>query len=111
MGRYFKAYNRFRRASISFRIADMEAMANSQRVARNATPVGTRLAHRFVARREESKTRWIHLYGYQRAQYEDRIIISDWFRFIASVIAKYNIEESDIYNFEGTGAYYRSNLG
>lgn len=85
------------------RIADVEAMANSLCATRNAPPVGTRWASRFVARRLELKTRWNRPYDYQRAQCEDPKLIVDWFRLVANIIAKYGIQEEDIYNFDETG--------
>lgn len=84
------------------RIADVEAMANSLCATRNAPPVGTRWASRFVARRLELKTRWNRPYNYQRAQCEDPKLIADWFRLVANFIAKYGIQEEDIYNFDET---------
>jgi hypothetical protein len=85
------------------RLADVEAMANSLRATRNALPVGGRWASRFVARQPELKTRWNRLYDYQRAQCEDPKLIGDWFQLVENIIAKYGIQESDIYNFDETG--------
>jgi hypothetical protein len=85
------------------RIANVEAMANSLRATRYAPPVGTRWALRFVARRPELKIRWNRPYDYQRAQCEDPKLIADWFRLVANMVAKYGIQEADIYNFDETG--------
>jgi hypothetical protein len=42
-------------------------------------------------------------YNYQQAKYKDPTIIRDWFCLIENTIAKYSIQEEDIYNFDKTG--------
>jgi RecB family endonuclease NucS len=43
------------------------------------------------------------IYDFQRALYEDPELISNWFRLVKNIQAKYNIIDSDIYNFDKTG--------
>jgi hypothetical protein len=40
---------------------------------------------------------------YQRAKCEDPKVIQAWFTLVWNVIAKYGIQEADIYNFDETG--------
>ena len=42
-------------------------------------------------------------YNYQRAKYEDLIIINSWFSLLKNTITKYRIVDTDIYNFDETG--------
>jgi hypothetical protein len=42
-------------------------------------------------------------YDYQRAKCEDPEIIRGWFALVRNTIAKYGIQEADIYNFDETG--------
>lgn len=81
----------------------MEEMANSVRATRNATPVGTRWASRFVARHQQLRNRWNRPYDYQRAKCEDPELITDWFRLVQNVCVENGIQVEDIYNFDETG--------
>jgi hypothetical protein len=65
--------------------------------------VGANWATNFIKRQDSLKTRWNRKYDYQRAQCEDRELISGWFRLVQNIIAKYGITEDDIYNFDETG--------
>lgn len=80
----------------------MEGMANQLLRARDAPPVGQLWAYRFVQRQPELRTRWGRRYDYQRAKYEDREIITSWFTLVRNTIAKYGIQDDDIYNFDET---------
>ena len=40
---------------------------------------------------------------YQRALAEDPTIIQGWFALVRNTIAKYGIQDNDIYNFDETG--------
>ncbi|KAJ6020138.1 hypothetical protein N7499_003431 [Penicillium canescens] len=47
--------------------------------------------------------RFSRSYDYRRAQCEDVKMITTWFNYLQSTIAKYGILEEDIYNFDETG--------
>ena len=65
--------------------------------------VGERWVYNFVQRHQALRTRYNRKYDYQRAKCEDPQVIKDWFRLVKNVIAKYGIQEEDIYNFDETG--------
>src|SRR5450755_3332255 len=65
--------------------------------------VGQRWVTNFVRRHQALQTRYNRKYDYQRAKCEDPQVIKDWFRLVKNIIAKYSIEEQDIYNFDETG--------
>ena len=65
--------------------------------------IGMHWASIFVKRYPELTTRFNRKYDYQRAQCEDPEIICGWFAFVRNTIAKYGIQEADIYNFDETG--------
>jgi hypothetical protein len=85
------------------RLRGVEDMANRLLADRDAPPVGSRWASNFIKRHTELKTRFNRKYDYQRAQCEDPTVIMGWFQLVRNMIAKYGIEESDIYNFDETG--------
>src|SRR5450432_3333418 len=64
--------------------------------------VGKRWVINLVRRHHALQTRYTRKYDYQRAKCEDPTIIRDWFRLIENTIAKYGIQEQDIYNFDET---------
>jgi RecB family endonuclease NucS len=47
--------------------------------------------------------RFNRVYDFQKALCEDPELISNWFRLVENIQAKYNIIDSDIYNFDKTG--------
>jgi Tc5 transposase DNA-binding domain/helix-turn-helix, Psq domain len=57
----------------------------------------------FVRRHQALQTQYNRKYDYQRAKCKDPQVIRDWFRLVKNTIAKYSIEEQDIYNFDETG--------
>src|SRR5450432_3002439 len=65
--------------------------------------VGKRWVINFVRRHKALQTRYNRKYDYQRAKCEDPQAIRDWFRLVKNIIAKYSIEEQDIYNFDEIG--------
>jgi hypothetical protein len=65
--------------------------------------VGKLWVHNFVQRHQALSSRYNRKYDYQRAKCEDPKVIRDWFHLIESTIAKYGIQEEDIYNFDETG--------
>lgn len=66
-------------------------------------PDATRWAHNFVKRHTELTTRYNRKYDYQRAKCEDPNAIRAWFGLVRNTVAKYGIQEADIYNFDETG--------
>ena len=85
------------------RLRGVEDMANRLLADRDAPPVGINWASKFVKRNQELCTRFTRRYDYQRAQCEDPDVINAWFRLVRDTIAKYGVEDSDIYNFDETG--------
>ena len=85
------------------RLGGVEDMAHRLLTDRDAPPVGPRWASNFVKRHKEISTRFTRRYDYQRAQCEDPDMINAWFQLVQGTIAKYGIEDSDIYNFDETG--------
>ncbi|KAF4490738.1 Pogo transposable element with ZNF domain [Colletotrichum fructicola Nara gc5] len=85
------------------RLAGVEDMANLLLRARNGEPVGKRWARRFVDSQPALKTKFNRPYDYQRALQEDPEVISEWFALLRNMMAKYGIQEGDLYNFDETG--------
>jgi hypothetical protein len=85
------------------RLCIVEDMANRLIELRDGKRVGPRWAANFVRRHPELRTRFQRKYDYQRAKCEDPNVIRGWFELIKHTIAKYAIQESDIYNFDETG--------
>ena len=48
------------------------------------------------------QTRYNCKYDYQQAKCEDLAIIREWFYLVRNTIAKYSIQNKDIYNFDKT---------
>ena len=85
------------------RLSDVREMADRLRMDRNASHVGPRWAENFVRRHPELTIRFRRRIDYQRAQCEDPEVCSAWFALVRNTIAKYGIQEADIYNFDETG--------
>lgn len=85
------------------RLGVVEEMANRILVTRQGNPVGLRWAGNFVRRRPDLRTRFQRKYDYKRALCEDPTIIRGWFDLVRNTIAKYGIQDADIYNFDETG--------
>jgi hypothetical protein len=85
------------------RLCIVEDMANRIIELRDGKRVGPRWAANFVQRQPELRTRFQRKYDYQRAKCEDPNVIRGWFELVKNTIAKYAIQESDIYNFDETG--------
>jgi len=84
-------------------LTDVADMANLLLAERDATRVGQNWASNFVKRHSELGTRLSRKYDYQRAKCEDPEVIRGWFALVQHTIAKYGIQEADIYNFDETG--------
>ena len=85
------------------RLRGVQDMANRLLADRNEPPVGVNWASNFVKRHQQLSTRFTRRYDYQRAQCEDPDVINAWFQLVRNTIAKYGVENSDIYNFDETG--------
>jgi hypothetical protein len=85
------------------RLEDVREMANRLCTDRDALHVGPRWAENFVKRNPELTTRFRRRIDYQRAQCEDPGVLNAWFQLVQNMIAKYGIQEEDIYNFDETG--------
>jgi hypothetical protein len=66
----------------------------------NAPLVGKNWTSNFIKHHTEIKTKFSCKYNYKRAQCEDPAIIEDWFKLVQNTVAKYEIVEEDIYNFD-----------
>jgi hypothetical protein len=67
------------------------------------SPIGKNWISRFIARRDNLKTRFSRRYAAQRALCEDPKLIRTWFEQYCNIIAEYGILDDDIYNFDETG--------
>ena len=85
------------------RLCGVEDMANRLLADRDASPVGPRWASNFVKRHKELYTRFTRRYDYQRALCEDQNVIRGWFQLLRDTVAKYGIQDEDMYNFDETG--------
>ena len=85
------------------RIASVEDMTNLLLEKRGGGRVGQHWARRFIRQRKELKTRSSRVYDFQRALCEDSELIHAWFRLFKNMMAKYGIQEGDLYNFDETG--------
>ena len=85
------------------RMSIVEDMANRLLATRDAPRVGTHWASNFVKRRPELQTHFQRKYNYQRAKCEDPEVIRSWFELVRNTIAKYGINDADIYKFDETG--------
>ena len=65
--------------------------------------VGQQWPYNFVRRHNSLQSRYNRKYDYQRAKCEDPTVIREWFWLIQNTIAKYGIQDEDIYNFDETG--------
>ena len=78
-------------------------MANKLLDERGGKPVGKNWPDNFIKRTPELKTQQSRSYDHQRALTEDSRVISDWFKLVQSIKAKYGIQDEDSYNFDETG--------
>ncbi|KFZ24810.1 hypothetical protein V502_00710, partial [Pseudogymnoascus sp. VKM F-4520 (FW-2644)] len=87
-------------------IRDMANLLLQKRTGTDASStrtVGVRWPYNFVRRHDSLRTRYNRKYDYKRALCEDPIVIRDWFRLVQNTVAKYGIQDEDIYNFNETG--------
>ena len=69
---------------------------------RDGGRVGKLWTARFIARRQELKTRLNRVYDFQRAACEDPELINAWFKLVDNMKTKYGIADNDFYNFNKT---------
>ena len=84
------------------RIAGVEDMANLLEK-HDCGRVGKLWTARFIARRQELKTRLNRVYDFQRAACKDPELINAWFKLVNNMKTKYGIANNDFYNFDETG--------
>ena len=84
-------------------MADLLLQKRSDSDSNSSPKVGQNQVYNFVQRHQALQTRYNRKYDYQRALCEDPQIIRDWFRLVKNMVAKYRIQEQDIYNFDETG--------
>jgi hypothetical protein len=85
------------------RVSGVKDMANRLLRERDASRVGKNWVTNFVKRQPELRTRFNRRIDYQRVKYEDPDAYRTWFRLVQNVVAKYGIQDRDIYNFDETG--------
>ena len=87
-------------------IRDMANLLLQKRTSTDASStrtIGPRWPYNFVRRHDSLQARYNRKYDYKRALCENPTVIRDWFRLVRNTIAKYGIQEEDIYNFDETG--------
>jgi hypothetical protein len=84
-------------------IRQMANLLLQKRSQDNTLTVGINWVYNFVQRHDTLESKYTRKYDYQRAKCEDPTIIRDWFRLVRNMIAKYRIQDEDIYNFDETG--------
>ena len=67
------------------------------------TTLGKNWVYRFITRHPEIKSRYSRKYDYKRAKCKDPEVIRAQFRLVQNTVAKYGIQDADIYNFDETG--------
>ena len=82
---------------------DVQEMADLLLAIQSESRVGKNWTSNFIKHHTEIKTKFSRKYNYKRAQYEDPVIIGNWFKLIQNTIAKYRIMNEDIYNFDEAG--------
>ena len=85
------------------RIPGIEDMANLLLEKRDGGRVRKLWTARFIARRQELKTRLNRVYDFQKAACEDPKLINAWFKLVNNIKAKYGITNNNFYNFNKTG--------
>lgn len=89
--------------AFSPRRSAVEDMANRLLAERDGGRVGKNWTSNFVRRQPQLSTRFTRKIDYQRVKCEDPDTYNAWFRLVRNMIAKYGIDEADIYNFDETG--------
>ena len=91
------------RISTVYNMADILLSACTGSPADILPIIGENWVRKFVNRYKQLQLKYTRKYNYQRALYEDPKAISNWFRLVENIQAKYGIPDEDIYNFDETG--------
>lgn len=86
----------------SLSLEEVEDKSDSLLRDRNGGCVGTRWVQRFIAFHSQVKTRVNRVYNYQKALCRDPAAIKARFELVRNTIAKYWIQDCDLYNFDAT---------
>jgi hypothetical protein len=78
-------------------------IANKLLAERAIGKVGIRWPSNFIKRTPQLKTRFNRKYYYQRAKCKDAEVYRPWFKLVRNMVAKYGIQDEDIFNFDETG--------
>jgi hypothetical protein len=84
------------------RLASIEEIANYILKSRGGRRVSKLWVYRFVKRQLDLKTRFNHVYDFQRALCEDPNILGAWFQLVQNIRAKYGVADSNFHNFDET---------
>ena len=93
------------------RIISVENIANFFLEKCDSGRVGKLWTVRFIARRQELKTRLKRVDNFQRAACENPELINAWFKLVHNITAKYSITNNNLYNFNETGFIIRGIYG
>jgi hypothetical protein len=86
----------------ALRLVGIKDITNFILESRGAGRISKLWAYRFVQRQPALKTRFNHVYDFQKALCEDPELIGAWFRLVENIKAKYGILDCDFYNFNET---------
>ena len=88
-------------------IIDVRRMADTLLAARGQNPppppIGKCWVPRFIQSQPELQTKWSRRFHSQRAQCEDPVAITAWFKLVEETRQAYGVLDQDIYNFDETG--------
>jgi hypothetical protein len=86
-------------------VADMANLLLAQRSPAVGDPVvvGKCWVPNFIKRHEALKSKLSRCLDYERALYNNLVLINEWFQRVEATIQEYSIATEDIYNFDETG--------
>lgn len=85
------------------RVSHVEDMANRLLDQRGASRVRNNWTSNFIRRHQVFQTRFTRRYDHHRALCEDPNPIREWFNLVQNTVAKYAIDQADMFNFDETG--------
>ena len=71
-------------------------------------PIGKNWVSHFIQSQPELQTKWTRKFSSQRADYEDPVAITAWFKLVAETRQTYGVLDQDVYNFDETGSLWAS---
>ena len=93
-------------------IIDVRRMADALLTARGQDPppqpIGKNWVSHFIQSQPELQTKWTRKFSSQRADYEDPVAITAWFKLVAETRQTYGVLDQDVYNFDETGSLWAS---